>query len=310
MDIELRGKVDLLTENYREVRRAFRWDGKKLNILEALLYSRTDKDVEFLRVKEIREFITKDKTNRKVFNRKFINRFSLLYDTDKDYTKEYESIKYVYEFLISKGFDEREETVLSSYMLVKRYTGVELQNRVNKLIEIKNSLGKDSVINYALLSTLDKDIEEIKDEINKIKHLINESHGIDKELCLSSLVQFMLDDKEITQNINNISKMANKIKEKKMPISKEIFPMIGVANFIVKDIDEFVKELQYVYNDMKSRKIFKYFLNKNIKLMFSMAIILDKYVEEIRADLIDIDDESEINTLLILEECIVFSICS
>ncbi|WP_294353136.1 DUF4003 family protein [uncultured Clostridium sp.] len=310
MDIELRGKVDLLTENYREVRRYFRWDGKKLNILEALLYSRTGQDVEFFKVKEIRNFIKSDKANKNVFNRRFLNRFSLLYDVNKDYKKEYENIKNVYEFLISKGFDENEDTVLSAFVLVKRYTGLELQNRVNKLIDIKNNYKKDKSIDYTLLATLDKDIQKIKSEVDKIKYFINRIDRKDKELFNTLIVQLMLDDREVSENIDRISRIVDEIEKRIIPVSNNLFPMIGVTNLIVEDIDGFIKELEYVYNEMKNRKIFKYFLSKDIKLMFSMAIILDKYLEEIRADLIDLNEEAEINTLLILEECIVFSICS
>lgn len=310
MDIELRGKVDLLTENYREVRRYFRWDGKKLNILEALLYSRTGQDVEFFKVKEIRNFIKSDKANKNVFNRRFLNRFSLLYDVNKDYKKEYEDIKNVYEFLISKGFDENEDTVLSAFVLVKRYTGLELQNRVNKLIDIKNNYKKDKSIDYTLLATLDKDIQKIKSEVDKIKYFISGIDRKDKELFNTLIVQLMLDDREVSENITRISRIVDEIEKRIIPVSNNLFPMIGVTNLIVEDIDGFIKELEYVYNEMKNRKIFKYFLSKDIKLMFSMAIILDKYLEEIQADLIDLNEEAEINTLLILEECIVFSICS
>lgn len=310
MDIELRGKVDLLTENYREVRRYFRWDGKKLNILEALLYSRTGQDVEFFKVKEIRNFIKSDKANKNVFNRRFLNRFSLLYDVNKDYKKEYENIKNVYEFLISKGFDENEDTVLSAFVLIKRYTGLELQNRVNKLIDIKNNYKKDKSIDYTLLATLDKDIQKIKSEVDKIKYFINRIDRKDKELFNTLIVQLMLDDREVSENIDRISRIVDEIEKRIIPVSNNLFPMIGVTNLIVEDIDGFIKELEYVYNEMKNRKIFKYFLSKDIKLMFSMAIILDKYLEEIRADLIDLNEEAEINTLLVLEECIVFSICS
>lgn len=310
MDIELRGKVDLLTENYREVRRYFRWDGKKLNILEALLYSRTGQDVEFFKVKEIRNFIKSDKANKNVFNRRFLNRFSLLYDVNKDYKKEYENIKNVYEFLISKGFDENEDTVLSAFVLVKRYTGLELQNRVNKLIDIKNNYKKDKSIDYTLLATLDKDIQKIKSEVDKIKYFINRIDRKDKELFNTLIVQLILDDREVSENIDRISRIVDEIEKRIIPVSNNLFPMIGVTNLIIEDIDGFIKELEYVYNEMKNRKIFKYFLSKDIKLMFSMAIILDKYLEEIRADLIDLNEEAEINTLLILEECIVFSICS
>ena len=86
--------------------------------------------------------------------------------------KEYENIKNVYEFLISKGFDENEDTVLSAFVLVKRYTGLELQNRVNKLIDIKNNYKKDKSIDYTLLATLDKDIQKIKSEVDKIKRCV------------------------------------------------------------------------------------------------------------------------------------------
>ena len=53
MDVELRSKVDLLSDNYNDIRKALRWDGNLLNHFEALLYVRTDKEFSLEKIKEV-----------------------------------------------------------------------------------------------------------------------------------------------------------------------------------------------------------------------------------------------------------------
>ncbi|WP_368259977.1 DUF4003 family protein, partial [Clostridium paraputrificum] len=57
MDVELRSKVDLLSDNYNDIRKALRWDGNLLNHFEALLYVRTDKEFSLEKIKEVRKYL-------------------------------------------------------------------------------------------------------------------------------------------------------------------------------------------------------------------------------------------------------------
>ena len=171
MDIELRNKVNLLSENYREIKKELRNDGDLFNHFEALLYGLTDKELDLENINEIREYIKNKKTSQ-LFRGNFLKIFSILMDNREDYKKVYKNTVLVYDFLISKGFSCSNKTVFAALILSKRFNEEELDRRVNKLIEIKESLESNEYISCANLAAGNKSIEVIKRDFNKVKKLL------------------------------------------------------------------------------------------------------------------------------------------
>ena len=176
MDIELRNKVNLLSENYKEIKKQLRSDGDLFNHFEALLYGLTDKKLDLEKINEIREYIKSKKTNS-IFKGNFLKIFSILMDNREDYKEVYKNTIIVYDFLVSKGFTYSNETVFASFILSKRFQEEELNYRVNKLIEIKELLGSNEYISCANLAAGNKDIKTIEKEFNEVKEVeTNQGH--------------------------------------------------------------------------------------------------------------------------------------
>ena len=139
MDVELRSKVDLLSDNYNDIRKALRWDGNLLNHFEALLYVRTDKEFSLEKIKEVRKYLDSRKLPypfKGVFNKIC----SIMLDDRDDYVQVFNNTLYVYERLIQNGFKGNEKAAFASLMLAKRFFGKELDNRINRIIDINSSL--------------------------------------------------------------------------------------------------------------------------------------------------------------------------
>ena len=141
MDIDMRNKVNLLSDNDREIKKVFRWDGKIVNLLEGLLYDRTDKEFDYRKIKKMRKHLKKSKSP---FTNLSINIFTLLMEESKDFNQVFQSTNSAYEHLVSKNFAKGDKLAFASFIMAKRYSGQELSDRIDKLIEIKNSfLGDD-----------------------------------------------------------------------------------------------------------------------------------------------------------------------
>ena len=138
MDIELRSKVDLLSENYKEIKKELKTDGDLLNHFEALLYGLTDRYLNIDKIKEIRQYIKSKKLNSGI-KENFEKIFSIMLDNREDYSEVYDNTLSLYSFLISKGFNNTNKTIFAAFILSKRFKGEELNRRVLKLIKIKDS---------------------------------------------------------------------------------------------------------------------------------------------------------------------------
>lgn len=309
MDIELRNKVNLLSENYKEIKKQLRSDGDLFNHFEALLYGLTDKKLDLEKINEIREYIKSKKTNS-IFKGNFLKIFSILMDNREDYKEVYKNTIIVYDFLVSKGFTYSNETVFASFILSKRFQEEELNYRVNKLIEIKELLGSNEYISCANLAAGNKDIKTIEKEFNEVKQTmisLGYFYDCEKENFILTLISNEGNLKERTKKAINILK---EIEEKYLINSLNFLSLIVIASLFTSCEKSFISEFNDVYNILKETKGYRFFISKEVRLIISLCIVINKYTEEMKADLIDININDEISILLVLEEQTAISIAS
>ncbi|MGL4107861.1 DUF4003 family protein [Clostridium paraputrificum] len=310
MDIELRSKADLLSENYNEIRKSLRWDGELLNHFEALIYGRTDKEFSLEKIQEIRRYIKKEKKSEYPFKGNFHKIFSIMLSDSENYKEVFENTRRIYENLISRGFNENEKTAFSALILSQRFNDTELDKRVDRLIAIKNELGKTDYLSYANLAATNKDIKVINNEITIVKEKLKEAGlnvGIEAEGFATALI---IENRDITEKIEKALNISCNIKTELFALPSKAFPLLGLATLLVEDSEAFSKELKEVYTILKGKKGYKYFMDNELRLIISLGVLLNKYTEEIKADLIDVNLTDEINVLLALEEYTVFSLAS
>ena len=53
---------------------------------------------------------------------------------------------------------------------------------------------------------------------------------------------------------------------------------------LVEDPESFCVELKDIYNSLKNTKKYRYFMNRDLRIMISLGLLLNKYVEELKAD--------------------------
>lgn len=309
MDIELKNKVNLLSENYKEIKKQLRSDGDLYNHFEALLYGLTDKELDLEKINEIREYIKNKKTNS-IFKGNFLKIFSILMDNRDDYKEVYKDTIVVYDFLVSKGFTHSNETVFASFILSKRFKEEELNYRVNKLIEIKELLGSNEYISCANLAAGNKDIKTIEKEFNEVKQImasLGYSYDCEKENFVLTLISNEGNLKERTKKAINILK---EIEEEYLINSLNFLSLIAIASLFTSCEKSFISEFNDVYNMLKETKGYKFFISKEVRIIISLCVVINKYAEEMKADLIDININDEISILLVLEEQTAISIAS
>lgn len=307
MDVELRSKVDLLSDNYNDIRKALRWDGNLLNHFEALLYVRTDKEFSLEKIKEVRKYLDSRKLPypfKGVFNKIC----SIMLDDRDDYVQVFNNTLYVYERLIQNGFKGNEKAAFASLMLSKRFFGKELDNRINRIIDINSSLKDNDYISYANLSCTNRSVDRIRKELTEIENILKVT-GRESSVDIKSFsTLLMIDEDNVETKVEKALNIMCNIKSELFEIPDKAYPLLGLATMLVEDPESFCVELKDIYNSLKNTKKYRYFMNRDLRIMISLGLLLNKYVEELKADLIDINVSDEINVFLALEECTVFSL--
>ena len=307
MDVELRSKVDLLSDNYNDIRKALRWDGNLLNHFEALLYVRTDKEFSLEKIKEVRKYLDSRKLPypfKGVFNKIC----SIMLDDRDDYVQVFNNTLYVYERLIQNGFKGNEKAAFASLMLAKRFFGKELDNRINRIIDINSSLKDNDYISYTNLSCTNRSVDRIRKELTEIENILKVT-GRESSVDIKSFsTLLMIDEDNVETKVEKALNIMCNIKSELFEIPDKAYPLLGLATMLVEDPESFCVELKDIYNSLKNTKKYRYFMNRDLRIMISLGLLLNKYVEELKADLIDINVSDEINVFLALEECTVFSL--
>ena len=199
----------------------------------------------------------------------------------------------------------------------KRFKGEELEEKLSKLFNIKYELEKnkyDFLLNedyivYVYLTTIDKDFEEIIEEIKnidlKVKSLDLNTNGNLEPFYVSLLVTNL--------DLENKTERAVKIRKTLMEnynfIDDDICPLIGLASSFVKNDEVFSKGVCNIYEMLSEKNNFNSNgLSRKFIFKISLCIVLMRYLEYIKGDIIDVDTEEEEDLIYIIEEYIAFSV--
>ena len=193
-------------------------------------------------------------------------------------------------------------------MLAKRFFGKELDNRINRIIDINSSLKDNDYISYANLSCTNRSVDRIRKELTEIENILKVT-GRESSVDIKSFsTLLMIDEDNVETKVEKALNIMCNIKSELFEIPDKAYPLLGLATMLVEDPESFCVELKDIYNSLKNTKKYRYFMNRDLRIMISLGLLLNKYVEELKADLIDINVSDEINVFLALEECTVFSL--
>ena len=304
MDIELRNKVNLFYESYDEMKKIFKKDNKFLRIAEALVYGRTYSEFDTDKFLEIRNYLSE-----KAFyiSEELLAVMSLMIQHRDNGIKIIDNTIRVYKYLLSKGLDEVEKCFFASFILAKSHNGEDLTEKIKKLVSIKEKFNGQHYIEYANLALTHKSMDEIYEEYKEIIEYIDKASlkdPMDKDGLALSLI---LQSEPVETKVEKLLSLLCNYKSEFSIISPSGYKALGVSTCLIEDSESFCKELSSIYKILNERFAFKYFMSKETKVNISLGIILEKYIEEVNSDLIEIKFKDEFKAIGAIEELILYS---
>ena len=316
MDIELKEKVRNFIELNNEFKKNLRWDGKELNSLTSLIANGSYEGVNEARVKSIRRYIRKNTKFNSKFRGEFNKVFSILMNARKDYKEVFLNTKYINQALIERGFKDNKQALYAAFLLSKKFSTDQLEEKLNRLFEIKevinqneyNFFMKEDYIVYVYLTDIDKGINEIASDIKKIDSEIKSINLKEVNSLDCFYLSLLITNSDIDKKIEKTLKIRCNLIDNYDFIEEDVYPLIGLASSFVRDDEVFSKEVCNIYNMLKQENSFN---NKGMseKSIFktSLCIVLMRYLEYIKGDIIDLGEEEVDDIIYIIEEYIAFS---
>ncbi|MGL5869514.1 MAG: DUF4003 family protein [Clostridium chrysemydis] len=324
MDIELKEKVKVYIEFLYEFKKNMRCDKKEIASLGALISSETNESLDFKKVKEIRKYIKGKTKFNSPFRGKFSKVFSTIMNDREDYKEVFNNTRYIYDMLLLEGITPCQKLIYASFLLSKRVKEDELKDSLERFKKILSKVSEIDNLNdfkkdYLLISYLSLmqdsfiDIYENVKLIDKCFDLANIKDVSDSELFYYTLLiseedPSKLEGELLESKIEKALRIKCLLMRDDVSFDNYIYALIGLASNFIKDEDVFVKGVNSIYNTLSESKRFRKFkVNETQTFKTALNIVLERYVEYIKGDIIDIEFNSE-SYIRIIEEYVMLSI--
>ncbi|MGL4570893.1 MAG: DUF4003 family protein [Clostridium sp.] len=317
MDIELKEKVRIFSDVNNDFRSNLRWDGREVNCLASLITGSSLYGFDEKNMKAIRKYIRKSTKFNSEFRGEFLKVFSILMNLRKDYDKVFENTKYVYSVLNERDFCKNKEALYAAFLLAKRFSGKELDKNLNDLLNVKEELDKYSYdffkkndyIMQVYITLMDREFNDTIELIKSIDLRFKEVNLKEVKELDAFYLSLLISSEEIDEKIERALNIRCYLVENFNFLDADVYPLIGLASNFVKNEEVYSKEVLNIYNMLSDKKNFN---SKGLsdKLLFkiSLCIVLMRYIEYIKGDIIDLDTEGEIELIYLIEEYIAFAI--
>ncbi|SFD39795.1 DUF4003 family protein [Clostridium uliginosum] len=308
MDIDLRSKVIIFKEYYKDVNKVLRLESNKIKNLESFLYTTTDEEIDYEKTKEIKKYIKKSELGY-VFSGDIRKIISIFLFSNDNYKKIIKDTIIIYDHLISKGFEKDKFTAFISFSISNRFHEKEYDNIIKKMIYIKRTLEFKEHIKYKTnikylcflnLATFTKSSKEIlEDYLNIYDKLINEGFS-ETETFYSVSTLILSDNKNYVERLNKVKDIKRVFQNNNIIICEEYYLLIGLSSLIVEKTEKFVGDVIEVYNQFAEKKHSK----KNIFMLLSIGLVLNEYIQVISTKHMNSFIQGEVNLLSRLIEYI------
>lgn len=284
MDIELKSKVDVFNDTYKDMRKSFMFDGKRLNMMKTLLSFTNDRGFDIDKVKEVRKYLFNFKID--LYKLKYGKFLSLFFYDSSDYKKLYKSSRNIYEHLIAKGFNKNKTTLSLSLILSKNFEGDKLDKMVDKIVTLREQMGYIDYKYYIILALSDKKISNLEYELKIVQKEIQSVESYNENMSKLIALSVIMGTEDVPTKVENVFALICNIKSEVGKISEESLVFIGIISLIIEDPEVFAKELKNIYFSLNNIRLKRSIINKDSGVIVSLIILMNKYIEEAEAGII------------------------
>lgn len=311
MNIELKGKVDLMVENYFEIKSNFRWQTGLLKHFSAMIHALRGNKVNVDRLEEIKNYIKEETgwTSNYRGNNELI--IATLLCFEEDYRSFFKNMVTVHEKMREQGFKKSAYLPLATYTIAKNVQADQWNNKIQRMNEFYNKMKEkhfwltsaDDYVFAAVLATTDLDIEETMGKVEECYKTLNKE-GFWKGNDLQTLAHIMaLGEENVEEKCKKAHSLYNKLKDEKCKLQYSGLATLGVLTLITSEEDKIVRDIKEVNDYIYEKDGYgMWSLDKSARTILAANLVSDFYVDEIKKGVLQIALGNSINAIIIAQQ--------
>lgn len=310
MNIKIKQRVDLMSENFYLLKKNFKWDNGLINHFSALIHSINDKTPDVDKIKEIKDYIKAETNFTSYFRGNTSSILATLLSSEEDYRSLFKTTLEVYEQLKSNNFKRGLYLPLTSYTIAKEITFDTLDYRISRMREFYNNMKEkhfwltsdNDYIFAAILGISDLDVNETNIKMETCYKLLN-NKGLSKGNDLQTLSHILAlgaedEDVKCTRAIELYESMA----KEKCKLHYSALSSLGVLTLIGCEAS-IAKEIKEVYEYINSKPGYGLFsIDKTSLVMLSTMVISSFYVDNIKKGVIETTLMNSISSIILAQQ--------
>lgn len=311
MNIDLKTKVNLMADNYYELKKGFKWEANLGKHFGALVHAINDKRVDTNTLEKISKYI---KSQTGTFsNYRGTNGFilsNLLYLED-DYEMFFNNMLKVSKKMKEKKFKNSAYSPLAAYTITKEVSSEEWDYRIDKMRDFYNYMkqnhfwltSSDDYVLAAVLAASDLDVEKTSKDFEKCYRYLNDK-AFRKSNGLQTLSHILaIGEESVEIKCKKTIEIYEGLKEQNLKLAYSALASLGVLALVTSDTEKIVNEVIEVYYYINRQKGYgAWSIDKSMRTMLAASLVADAYVEKIKKGVVQIALGNSINAIIIAQQ--------
>ena len=307
----LKKKVDLMVENYYELKSAFKWEAGLVHHFGAMINSTRERTVDKDKIEEIKRYIKLETKWSSYF--RGVNSYIIanILCFEENYKQFFQNMLEVYDYMKTIGFKNSHYLPLAAYTLVKEVPRDQWNYRIKRMKAFYDSMKRnhfwltsyDDYVFAVVLATTNLDVEETSQKIERCYSILNKE-GFYKGNDLQTLSHILaLGEEDVEEKCMKAIKLNQALSNKDCKLKYNGLAILGVLTLMTTDIDKMAYEIKEVYEYLYEKDGYGLWsLDKSMRTVLSASLVSDFYVEGIKSGILQVTLGNSINAIIIAQQ--------
>jgi hypothetical protein len=311
MNLLVKQKIDLMIENFHELKSGLKWDTNLVKHFAAMVYATKDRRVNIDKLQEVKNFIKEETSWTSQF--RGTNQFILasLLSIEESYRGFFKDTIELYERMIEKGLKRSIQLPLASYTIVKEVPKDLWDEKISRMNDFYSKMKQnhfwltsaDDYVFAAVLASTDLNVAETSQNMEYCYNYLNKE-GFYKGNDLQTLSHILaIGEEGVEEKCGKAVNLYKKLKEKDCKLQYSGLATLGLLALVTSDVDKMAEEIKEVYDYIYAKEGYGFWsLDKSMRTILASTIVSDFYVDEIKRGVLQVALGNSISAIIIAQQ--------
>lgn len=311
MNTELKAKVDLMADNFHELKQAFRWESHLIQHFGAMISATREAKVNIEHIRDVKAYI-KAQTSWVSYFRGYNEMIiSMLLSNEPAYEQVFERANRVYEDLKQSGFSRGSYLPLAAVIIALSAEPSDYGMVYDRMERIYQNMKKnhfwltsqDDYVLAAVLGASNLEVEKTAIEMEKCYQILNGA-GLYKSNELQSLSHVLsMGEESAESKCDKAIRIQKHLKSTPCKLKYHGLVSLGVLALVTDQPEAIAEEVLEVYEYLYNTQGYGFWgIDSNLRGILAAAIVSDFYADRLSDNLIEATVANSITSIIIAQQ--------